>query len=32
MLLLCGGLMLALAVALVGGFLLLRRRRAKSAT
>jgi hypothetical protein len=31
MLLLCGGLMLALAVALVGGFLLLRRRRAKSA-
>jgi len=30
MLLICGGLMLALAVALVGGFLLLRRRREKS--
>jgi hypothetical protein len=30
MLLICGGLMLALAIALVGGFLLLRRRREKS--
>jgi len=31
MLLICGGLMLAVATALAGGFLLLRRRRAKSA-
>jgi hypothetical protein len=31
MLLICGGLMLTVATALVGGFLLLRRRRAKSA-